>query len=111
MAFRKQPRRILRNMYACSGKVIYMRSSWEVAFAKYLDANRITWLYEPKCFHMGRSAYLPDFYLPQSNTWVEIKGIFTRASKRKMIKFFATYPNERLYILFKADLQRLGILK
>ena len=31
-------------------KNTYMRSSWEIAYAKYLDKNNIKWEYEPKRF-------------------------------------------------------------
>lgn len=34
------------------------------------------WLYEPEGYKLGQNGryYLPDFYLPNSETWVEVKG-------------------------------------
>ena len=52
---------------------IWMRSTWEVAYAKWLDKQNIKWLYESKVFDLGNCTYTPDFYLPESDTYIEIK--------------------------------------
>ena len=54
-------------LYSRYNKKIWMRSSWEVAYAKWLDKQKIEWLYEHKAFHVGESkkwngtTYCPDF--------------------------------------------------
>lgn len=50
------------------------RSRLEARWAVFFNALRIPWQYEPQGFQIGEEAYLPDFYLPQSKTWVEVKG-------------------------------------
>lgn len=35
----------------------------------------IKWQYEVEGFHLESGLYLPDFFLPHYNLWVEIKGI------------------------------------
>ena len=56
---------------------VWFRSSWEISFAKFLDAAEILWLYEPKRFHLKDGKhYSPDFYLPTTETYIEIKGIW-----------------------------------
>lgn len=52
----------------------YMRSLFEVQFAKQLDARGIPWEYEPERLKGGR--YLVDFHLPDRRCWVEVKGRF-----------------------------------
>ncbi|MEU5197276.1 hypothetical protein AB0G86_25045 [Streptomyces scabiei] len=52
-----------------------LEARWAVAF----DHMGIPWEYEPEGFEVGYSEYggdyyLPDFYLPQTKTWVEVKG-------------------------------------
>lgn len=63
-------------------KNIRMRSSWEVEFAKLCDQNNVKWEYEPKTFGLsdGRQ-YLPDFYLPKENLWIEIKPLEFQTEK------------------------------
>jgi hypothetical protein len=51
------------------------RSRIEARWAVFFDALNIKWEYEPEGFELGGGArYLPDFHLPDTNTWVEIKG-------------------------------------
>jgi len=65
-------------------------SKWEVALAIRLDALKVTWerntsrslLYVDD---VGRSRrYYPDFYLPLTDTYVEVKGYATLATEHKM---------------------------
>ena len=91
-------------------KNINMRSSWEVKYAKYLDKNNIKWQYESKRFNLGKSTYIPDFYLPETNEYIEIKGWFRIKDKKKMKDFKLKYPKEQITILQQQDLIELGVL-
>ena len=54
----------------------FFRSTWEANFARILNFIGIQWEYE-NSVHRARfdsSSYLPDFYLPQLDLFVEIKG-------------------------------------
>lgn len=53
---------------------VAMRSEWEVKVAKFFDEHNIKWYYEFLRFNFGFCTYMPDFYLPEYNTWVEVKG-------------------------------------
>ena len=103
------------NPHGGRGKRIYyknicFRSSYEVAYAKYLDKNNIKWLYEPKIFNLGNMTYRPDFYLPKENIYIEIKGWLTEKAKEKMNLFKVLYPSVNLKMLNKPQLQTLRIL-
>lgn len=51
------------------------RSRLEARWAVFFDAMGLRWEYEPEGFDLGEAGwYLPDFYLPEFNAWVEIKG-------------------------------------
>lgn len=59
------------------------RSRLEARWAVFFDSAGIEWKYEPEGFRRWLSSdadgesfisYLPDFYLPDTNTWVEVKG-------------------------------------
>jgi len=75
-----------RNMYGTvmeydspnQGK-IKLRSKLEAQYAKELDNSGIDWFYEKESFqYIGRDGkrrtYTPDFYLPDEDRYVEIKG-------------------------------------
>ena len=50
------------------------RSRLEARCAVFFNAMGIPWMYEPEGYVVNGRAYLPDFYLPECATWVEVKG-------------------------------------
>jgi hypothetical protein len=90
-------------------KNIWMRSSWEVAYAKYLDRKDIKWVYEPETFDLGKYNYRPDFYLPENDTYIEIKGRWYKNAKTKVNLFKQIY-NIHLLILEGINLKQMGVL-
>ncbi|TSB32007.1 hypothetical protein [Streptomyces benahoarensis] len=54
---------------------ITFRSRLEADWAATLDSNRIRWEYEPETVTLASGAlYVPDFWLPELGTWIEVKG-------------------------------------
>jgi hypothetical protein len=54
-----------------------MRSRLEARWAAVLDSAGLSWEYEPQVLRLGRGrggSYLPDFWLPDQQTWLEVKG-------------------------------------
>lgn len=72
------------------GTIIIMDSTWEYAFAERLDRLGIKWVRDEKMSlpyqtPKGRKRkYIPDFYLPDYDMYVEVKGYFTESAKQKM---------------------------
>jgi hypothetical protein len=67
-------------------KGIILDSSWEVEFAIWCDNNNIKWERNTKGFHYeweGDRIYYPDFYLPEMNKYVEVKGYEREKDKAK----------------------------
>ena len=50
------------------------RSRLEARWAVFFDVLGIPWKYEHEGYEVGGHKYLPDFYLPKSNDWCEVKG-------------------------------------
>lgn len=74
--------------YIKNRKRINMRSGYEVMFAEILDKENLCWEYEPKCFKLDNGKrYTPDFFLPEQNIWVDVKGKFKESSKEKIEEF------------------------
>jgi len=85
------------NTYYCSSPnqgQIRVRSSWERDYADYLCANNIDFYYENKVFELsdGKS-YIPDFYLTETDEYIEIKGYLTDYHREKYKLFKSEYPD------------------
>ena len=53
--------------------------------------------------------YFPDFYLPNEDEYIEVKGYFREYDIRKMGYVIAQNPSKRIKILKRNDLKVLGI--
>lgn len=85
--------------------LVYLDSTYELNYAIYLDNQNIKWERNTKHFYYTeKNYYIPDFYLIEENLYVETKGFSTEKDKLK----WQAVPN--LKVLFKKDLQSLGIL-
>jgi hypoxanthine phosphoribosyltransferase len=86
--------------------------------AKILDYYGVPWSYEPRTFVLeededGRvlEAFAPDFYLPEQDLYVEItvmkQSLVTRKN-RKLRKLRARYPDVKIKLFYKRDIERLA---
>jgi hypothetical protein len=89
---------------------IWMRSSYEIKFAKWLDEHFVPWKYESKTFDLGNTTYTPDFYLPEINLYIEIKGWWRDDAKKKFDLFLQKYPTNKIKVFNKEKLQSIGVL-
>lgn len=65
------------------------RSRTEARWAVFFDYIGEPYEYEKECFQLPSGKYLPDFFLPKKNLWVEIKGKEpTEKEWRKCVKLF-----------------------
>jgi hypothetical protein len=90
----------------------------ELECAKILDYYGVPWEYEPRTFVLeedeeGRilEAFTPDFYLPDQDLYVEItvmkQSLVTRKN-RKLRKLRERYPEIRIKLFYKRDIERLA---
>lgn len=81
-------------------KKIRFRSKLEANWAKWLDENNIKWSYETQGFNLEDGTwYLPDFYLPEINIIIEVKGALEQIHKPfKMVQLLkrdeSNWPDE-----------------
>lgn len=61
------------------------RSRLEARWAIFFDILGIKWVYEPEGFVLSdKTCYLPDFYLPESDSFFEVKGIMSDKDMHKI---------------------------
>jgi hypothetical protein len=93
-------------------------SQAELECARLLDYYGVPWMYEPRTFVLeedeeGRvtEAFAPDFYLPDQDLYVEItvmkQSLVTRKN-RKLRKLRERYPNVKIKLFYKRDIERLA---
>ena len=89
-------------------KNVRLYGTWELKYAIYLDSKNIIWEQNKKRFpyiYNGKQRYyIPDFYLPKENCYVEIKGYETEKDRSKWKHF-----TNKLTVLKYKDLVDLGI--
>ena len=81
-------------------------SSWELNFVKILEYLGVRWQRELETFKLSNGKnYTPDFYLPEFNMFIEIKGYWFpdkdgfSVSKEKTELFSKEYPEYAYYII------------
>ena len=90
----------------------------ELECAKVLDYYGVPWEYEPRTFVLetddaGRvtEAFTPDFYLPDQDLYLEVtvmkQSLVTRKN-RKLRKLREQYPEIKIKLFYKRDLERLA---
>lgn len=85
------------------------RSRLEARWAVFFDTLGIKYEYEPEGFDLDGVYYLPDFWLPDIKTWVEVKGVMRKEDSEKINKFidkileengnYWKKPEERLMVV------------
>lgn len=64
------------------------RSRLEARWAVFFDHIGIKYLYEPEGYKLSDGTmYLPDFYLPESDSFFEVKGVMTDIDRHKIEQF------------------------
>jgi hypothetical protein len=75
-------------------------SLWELNFVKILEYLEVKWEREPKKFKLSNGkVYIPDFYLPEFNMFIEIKGRWFKGSKEKTELFKKEYSGYKYYVI------------
>lgn len=92
----------------------YFRSAWEANIARYYNFIGVKWEFEPKTFIFnnitrGSVSYTPDFYLPEQDKWIEVKGWLDGKSKTKLSRFKKQYPDEykKLTLITKKEYEEI----
>ena len=102
----------------CGSEKPRFQNDVEVECAKLLDYYRVPWEYEPRTFILEQAedgtiieAFRPDFYLPEQDLYLEVtvmkQSLVTRKN-RKLRKMRELYPDVKVKLFYKRDIQRLA---
>jgi hypoxanthine phosphoribosyltransferase len=102
----------------CGSEKPRFQNDVEVECAKLLDYYRVPWEYEPRTFILEQAedgtiieAFRPDFYLPEQDLYLEVtvmkQSLVTRKN-RKLRKLRELYPDVKVKLFYKRDIQRLA---
>lgn len=92
-----------------TGEDIVCIASYEAAAVDYWNANHINFIWQKYTFDMPNgNYYTPDAYLPDTDTYVEVKGYFWGDAEEKWEWFHSVYPNSELWN--KDRLQKLSLV-
>ena len=88
------------------------RSGLEIAISKELDNDKVKYTYEkvklkyvvPEKVH----SYTPDFHLEASNIFVETKGLFTSADRKKMRLIKEQHPELDIRFVFSNSKSKIS---
>lgn len=90
-------------------KGITLDSSYEVVVAKSLDEHNIKWTRPAKAFRyfdgIQHRHYLPDFYLPEYNVYLDPKNDYLIKKDQRKISLASNQNNVRIVILDKNNLE------
>lgn len=102
----KNSKRFVGGWYYNSYKnrYVYLRSSWEYAYAKYLDTQKIDWDVEVQQYNIEDKKYLPDFFIYENEKLkkiVEIKSLYNHDAAERIKKY---YKFKELYSHIETEL-------
>ena len=92
------------------GLEVKMESTWEVAMAEKLDELNIRWVrnddmkLEYTTVRGRKRKYIPDFYLPDYDLYIEVKGYWTDAARHKMKDIEERNPGKILILESLAEI-------
>lgn len=83
---------------------IYVRSSWEANILRIFNHLGFHVEYEPKHFSLSDgSTYTPDFYVRETDEFIEVKGLYSSDSKKKVELFKSEYPGLAFSMIFEKE--------
>ncbi len=94
--------------YWKTGESIPWRGSWERKTIEHFNQNQIDFSWQIEFTMPDGRKYFCDFYIPNRNLYIEVKGRFIRDAEEKWDWFHKKYPNSELWD--KNKLKELGIL-
>lgn len=93
-----------------NGEEFTVRGTWERDFGNYLTDKKILWIRNKQLKYIQTDnsvhRYNPDFYLPDKDLYIEVKGYFSNKDQEK-IKLVLTQHKINLKIIREAEIKKI----
>lgn len=76
------------------------RSRTEARWAVFLSTLDVAWDYEPTGFEFNGERYLPDFWLPRQERWLEVKGVRPTPEEREKCQWLADGTGQPVLVVW-----------
>jgi hypothetical protein len=94
----------------CIGKEFNVRGTYELRVSEFLNDHNIIWVNDKRLTYYDKDGckkhYIPDFYLPDYDYYLEPKGYYSDKNKEKM-KLVLEQNEINLIMVFEKDLKNL----
>lgn len=97
-----------------TNEIVKVQGTWQLKYAEYLNQNNISWIRSRKInlkYRLHQDDYLhtyyPDFYLPEQDVYIEIKGRYQQQQRIKMERVIQQNKNKTIKLVFKHELESL----
>jgi protein-arginine kinase activator protein McsA len=95
------------------GKRVFFRSRMEANYARFLTFTGVDWQFESKTFWFeglkrGVVSYTPDFYLPSTDEYLELKGWMDPRSKTKLKRMARYHPEVTLRLVTYSEYRTIA---
>lgn len=91
-------------------EVIYVHSTWEERLLLHFIEHGICAEYEPRTFPVDGGSYTPDFYLPDEDRYIEVKGYWFEKQRIKFDRFRELYPHIDIEVWYGDRLIEMGVI-
>lgn len=88
---------------------VEFRSRLEARWAVFMDSIGVRWFYEFEGYRLGDVWYLPDFYLPDLDCWLEIKPTAPSDDETRKASLLAKATKKRVFVAYGApEIERVA---
>lgn len=99
-------------VFASTQQFFPFAAKLEKEYSRALTNLGIQWEYEPNAFAVEIDGeirhYVPDFYLPETDEWIEVTDCpNSKMKEKKLDAFCRDYPALRFREIFKPDIREL----
>lgn len=106
----KSSNKIIEVKHWKTGATVFCQGSYEVIVARYLNLNKIDYVSQDFTFQLSNgSTYTPDYYLIDTDLFIEVKGYMYPDAKSKIDMFRSEYNNKKIEIWDKDKIKELKV--
>lgn len=96
------------------GNECTLRGTWELKVSEWLNQQGVIWTRKHYIKYLDDNinrTYSPDFYVPDDDTIIEVKGYYSERDKKKMSLIKNQYPQLKIKFIMKNEIEKIESLE